>query len=440
MQSVSVLRKKRVIFFICPLVMLIFLLAPRLAARAESRHFAAAQVAAGVEFVSADQLFTLKVPAGAYQQPMDIYLFNKSADNLKDLNAISEIYSYYIYSVEVSDQSEFSVTIGYNGEQTEGKTVYYYDAPKNLWQMASSRSFLNSLTFSLSGKKNQLVVAGRNLAQSSLTQQSFGQVSLAYYFDANAAASELEFKKVCPLYLKSFFRDSNGNDREEVKKLQSFLSGYEGYKDLPATGYYGVLTRGAVKQFQEKYATDILAPWDLTEGTGWVLQTTLDKVNQLYCQYNPAKVNYELNIPYELSEKNAKMAYYFDESLEPEGQWLPLESYDDSKSGQVTAIIDKPAGQIALFILPDQWVGEASWYAWQDGLFAASRDFPQGTRLRVTNQSAGENRGKAVIVTVNDYGPQLWTGRIIDLDKEAYESIGNLKGGVMPVKLEVYKE
>src|SRR3989339_353389 len=381
MQSVSVLRKKRVIFFICPLVMLIFLLAPRLAARAESRHFAAAQVATGVEFVSADQLFTLKVPAGAYQQPMDIYLFNKSADNLKDLNAISEIYSYYIYSVEVSDQSEFSVTIGYNGEQTEGKTVYYYDAPKNLWQMASSRSFLNSL-----------------------------------------------------------FRDSKGNDREEVKKLQSFLSGYEVYKDFPATGYYGVLTRGAVKQFQEKYATDILAPWDLTEGTGWVLQTTLDKVNQLYCQYNPAKVNYELNIPYELSEKNAKMAYYFDESLEPEGQWLPLESYDDSKSGQVTAIIDKPAGQIALFIFPDQWVGEASWYAWQDGLFAASRDFPQGTRLRVTNQSAGENRGKAVIVTVNDYGPQLWTGRIIDLDKEAYESIGNLKGGVMPVKLEVYKE
>ena len=134
------------------------------------------------------------------------------------------------------------------------------------------------------------------------------------------------------------------------------------------------------------------------------------------------------------------MAYYFDESLEPEGQWLPLESYDDSKSGRVTAIIDKSAGQIALFSLPDQWVGEASWYAWQGGLFAASRDFPQGTRLRVTNQSNGENRGKAVIVTVNDYGPQLWTGRIIDLDKEAYASIGNLKGGVMPVKLEVYKE
>ena len=55
----------------------------------------------------------------------------------------------------------------------------------------------------------------------------------------------------------------------------------------------------------------------------------------------------------------------------------------------------------------------------------------------MTNQSDGENQGKSVIVTINDYGPELWTGRIIDLDKVAFEAIGNLKGGVMPVRIEV---
>ena len=149
---------------------------------------------------------------------------------------------------------------------------------------------------------------------------------------------------------------------------------------------------------------------------------------------------YKLAMKIKIPEKLAKNAYYLDRNKNQEGDWIKLDSFDNSAERKVTAIISKTAGEVTLFRASDQWVGEASWYSWKNGLYAASRDFPKGIRLKVTNQSDGENQGKSVIVTVNDYGPELWTGRIIDLDKAAYAKIANLKGGVMPVKVEVYKD
>lgn len=80
--------------------------------------------------------------------------------------------------------------------------------------------------------------------------------------------------------------------------------------------------------------------------------------------------------------------------------------------------------------------GLASWYAWTGTLACASRDYPKGTYLKVTNPA----NGKSVIVLVNDYGPQAWTGRIIDLDKVAFAELASIGAGVIDVKVEEIKE
>ncbi len=75
--------------------------------------------------------------------------------------------------------------------------------------------------------------------------------------------------------------------------------------------------------------------------------------------------------------------------------------------------------------------GGCSWYAHTGTLSAANPWMPIGSYARVTNQ---EN-GKSVIVRINDRGPFV-AGRIIDLDKVAFEKIASLGTGVINVKME----
>ncbi|MBK8456142.1 MAG: septal ring lytic transglycosylase RlpA family protein [Phyllobacteriaceae bacterium] len=79
--------------------------------------------------------------------------------------------------------------------------------------------------------------------------------------------------------------------------------------------------------------------------------------------------------------------------------------------------------------------GRASWYALHsrtasgermkpDGLTAAHRTLPLGTRLKVTNK----RNGKSVIVRVNDRGPFI-KGRVLDLSRGAARQLGFFKAG-----------
>ncbi len=75
--------------------------------------------------------------------------------------------------------------------------------------------------------------------------------------------------------------------------------------------------------------------------------------------------------------------------------------------------------------------GKASWYAYKGGMFAASPDYPKGTKLKVTNLA----NGKSVIVEINDYGPDrsIHPDRVIDLDKVAFARIASLRLGLAEV-------
>ena len=65
---------------------------------------------------------------------------------------------------------------------------------------------------------------------------------------------------------------------------------------------------------------------------------------------------------------------------------------------------------------------------------AAHKKLPFGTKVKVTNIK----NGKSVIVKINDRGPFV-KGRIIDLTRSAFNSIGDLNSGIISVEIEVIK-
>lgn len=75
--------------------------------------------------------------------------------------------------------------------------------------------------------------------------------------------------------------------------------------------------------------------------------------------------------------------------------------------------------------------GGASWYAHTGTLSAANPWLPMGSYVKVTNTA----NGKSVIVKINDRGP-FGAGRIIDLDRVAFQEIASLGTGVIDVKME----
>jgi len=81
--------------------------------------------------------------------------------------------------------------------------------------------------------------------------------------------------------------------------------------------------------------------------------------------------------------------------------------------------------------------GRGSWYALglaaPDAITCASRTFPRGSYLRVTNT----RNGRIVTCRVNDYGPEAWTGRVIDLSRGSFEQVESLSAGTIPVHIQL---
>ncbi|MCE3076556.1 MULTISPECIES: septal ring lytic transglycosylase RlpA family protein [Chryseobacterium] len=63
---------------------------------------------------------------------------------------------------------------------------------------------------------------------------------------------------------------------------------------------------------------------------------------------------------------------------------------------------------------------------------AANRTLPFGTNIKVTNL----DNGKSVVVRVNDRGP-YHSSRSLDMSKAAFDEIGNINHGTIPVEYEI---
>lgn len=60
----------------------------------------------------------------------------------------------------------------------------------------------------------------------------------------------------------------------------------------------------------------------------------------------------------------------------------------------------------------------------------ASRDYAKGTMLKVTYKD------KSVVCRVNDYGPEAWTDRQIDLSSHAFAQLSSLSRGLLNVSIQ----
>ncbi len=108
--------------------------------------------------------------------------------------------------------------------------------------------------------------------------------------------------------------------------------------------------------------------------------------------------------------------------------------------------IPKLPKKIAIGPMVISFNGMASWYGYDgsgsetaagerynpEGMTAAHRSLPLGTKVRVTNT----HNGRSVVVRINDRGPYI-RGRIIDLSAAAARLLGMMSSGVAQVRIEV---
>lgn len=126
------------------------------------------------------------------------------------------------------------------------------------------------------------------------------------------------------------------------------------------------------------------------------------------------------------SDSSSKSLYFFDRNR---NGWVKLPSYHDVERHEVQAMTHLPFAPVALFADTQSHDGIASWYKYRGCMCAASRMYPKGTKLLVTRLKTG----KSIPVIINDYGPEPWTGRIIDLDRVAFAALGSLRAGLIYV-------
>ncbi|PIR12718.1 hypothetical protein COV49_04535 [Candidatus Falkowbacteria bacterium CG11_big_fil_rev_8_21_14_0_20_39_10] len=190
-----------------------------------------------------------------------------------------------------------------------------------------------------------------------------------------------------------------------------------------------------------------LAPGILSEDTGvdvWEINESvdmpwnLDRVSKIYQFEFRNKQAYDNQKPfyiqfaYNESSDDYKQVFFYDKNY---SAWRPLPTRDYPKEKFVRSLIHLPFARIVVLSNPDVLaIGKASWYAYRGGNFAASPDFPKGSKLRVYNT----DNNKFVDVEINDFGPDrnLHPDRVVDLDKVAFKKIASLGAGIINVSIE----
>jgi len=166
------------------------------------------------------------------------------------------------------------------------------------------------------------------------------------------------------------------------------------------------------------------------------LPANLTQVDSLYQIDIPTEAFNSQGVYYlSLKSSNSnfyKQVYWLDNIS---GNWQPLETTENFNKKIISVTLKAPSIRLAVFENQATLIkGQASWYRYKNGLFAASPDFPKGTKLRIINLA----NKKSVDVVVNDYGPvrTKHPERAVDLDAVAFARLASLGQGTINVAVE----
>lgn len=205
-------------------------------------------------------------------------------------------------------------------------------------------------------------------------------------------------------------------DKDTIAKGYT-VGAFDGYIKLSLVpGILNEQTRVQVVELNEP----IDSPWEV-ERISKVIQFEFEN-KVAYDNHKP----FYIQINYDNDNNNYKQVMYFEKSC---NCWRPLPTTDYPGKSYVRSLIHLPYARIAVFSFPSVITkGDASWYKYKGGDFAASPDFPKGSVIKVINPS----NNKSVNVTINDYGPDrmLHPNRVLDLDKVAFSKIASLGAGL----------
>ncbi len=99
------------------------------------------------------------------------------------------------------------------------------------------------------------------------------------YKQVNVPTTELACET--PLYLTRPVKFGASNNPDDVRLLEKYLNTYED-SNLTVDGFYSKADFDTVVRWQEKYSSEILTPWGITEGTGYVFITSLRKIKHIH--------------------------------------------------------------------------------------------------------------------------------------------------------------
>ncbi len=225
-----------------------------------------------------------------------------------------------------------------------------------------------------------------SLITNNITEGSIKGVPLSFQFTENLGQG---IKKTDVMYLQKIL-NSDLQTRVSIKGVGS--PGNE-------NDYFGLATINAVKKFQEKYASEILTPFGLTTGTGFVGPSTRIKLNNLLkesrANINPGTFDTIIKVENTIKQMRAKLGVV-DEKKTETSDSVTVEDFSSSE------IIDRGyviTNEDSYNYAPSIMLENGKYRMWW-----CAKDDRDGDSIYYSESSNGMNWEKPRIVLQTVYG------------------------------------